>query len=391
MKVLIIDPVGGISGDMLLAGLMQLGCPQGHLEEVFGRLDLGSYVMHAEDMHISGISCRHIHFDIPESVHGRNYAVIRDDILPRLPDAIRLRAGRIFEALAGAEACIHGVAPDEVHFHEVGAVDSILDIVGIAVALESLSVEAIYTRPVPLGTGQVDSQHGLLPVPAPATARLLEGFSVRFAGPASEIATPTGAAVISALALKSEPPSELIIKAAGYGCGTKRFENWPNLCRVMLCETSSQDQTERTFKVEADIDDMMPEDAVAALDRIMDAGARDAGINPRIMKHGRPGFTVSALCDEEDLRDVLTSFLLHTSTIGVRYHPVERMVLPRRQYKVSTGYGEVSIKEVVLPDGTRRTKPEYTDLYDISCRSGISMSLLRDEVKRVMREIDQEL
>ncbi|HVN72428.1 MAG TPA: nickel insertion protein, partial [Desulfomonilia bacterium] len=190
---------------------------------------------------------------------------------------------------------------------------------------------------------------------------------------------------------KGELPHELIIKAVGYGCGAKRFKNWPNLCRVMLCEMESNAQTERIFKVEADIDDMMPEDAVAALDRIMDAGAKDVGIHPRIMKQGRPGFTISALCKEDNLKDVLSAFLMHTSTIGVRYHLVERLILPRHQYKVSTRYGEVGVKDVIMPDGTIRAKPEFSDLYEISCRTGISMNLLRDEVKRVMQENKQEV
>lgn len=385
MKVLIIDPVGGISGDMLLAALIHLGCPQAYLEEVYGHLDLGRYSMQVTGRDISGVSCMHLHFDIPESDHARTYAVIRDGILPRLPERIRDTAGRVFEALARAEALIHGVPLDEVHFHEVGAVDSILDIVGIAAALDRLGVDAIHTRPVPLGSGQVDSRHGRLPVPAPATVNLLEGFPVRFAGPPSELATPTGAAVISALARKEEPPDALLIRATGYGCGTKRFEGWPNLCRLMLCEASAHEDADRVYRVEADIDDMMPEDVVDAVDRILEAGAKDAGITPRIMKRGRPGFTVSALCDPDDLRDVLSAFLMHTSTIGVRYQVVDRLVLPRRLYKVATPWGEVGVKEVRLPDGTPRTKAEYADLHEISKRTGLSVAAIRAEVDRVMK------
>lgn len=390
MKMLIIDPIGGVSGDMLLAGLIHLGCPCGYLEEVFGRMGIGQFALHATSQSVNGISCMHVRFDIPTTDQGRTYTVIRDTILVKLPEAIRVTAGRVFEALARAEAEVHGCPMEEVHFHEIGAVDSILDIVGISAAFDYFGVQDIYARPVPLGSGMTGSLHGKIPLPAPATVKLLEGLKVRSSTVQAELTTPTGAAVISALALRAEPPSEIIIKKAGYGCGTRKFENWPNLCRVMLCETDTSSQPERMYKVEADIDDMMPEDASAALDRIMDAGARDAGITPRVMKHGRPGFTVSALCGEEDLKDVLASFLMHTSTIGVRYHLVDRIILPRRQYRVSTQYGDVSIKEVVLPDGTCRSKPEYGDLHEISCRTGIPIPALRDELQRLMHEGPQD-
>ncbi len=390
MKIAIIDPIGGISGDMLLGGLIHLGCPVEYLEDIFSKLTIGPFSFHTKPDSINGISCIHTRFDIPATDHGRTYAAIRDEILVMLPDAIRRRAQKVFEVLARVESEVHACPIEDVHFHEIGAMDSILDIVGISAAFVFLGVEMIYTRPVPLGSGLTDSLHGKIPVPAPATVKLLEGMKVRPSTIAAELTTPTGAAVLNALADKGEPPPEIIIKSAGYGCGTKRFENWPNLCRIMLCETDPAARSERTYKVEADIDDMMPEDVVAALDRILDAGAKDAGITPRIMKHGRPGFTVSALCEEDYLKDVLSSFLMHTSTIGVRYHLLERLILPRRQHRISTRYGEVSIKEVDLPDGTRRSKPEYTDLYDISCRTGIPISALRDEVQRIMRENEQE-
>ncbi len=306
--------------------------------------------------------------------------------LARLPDAIRRKAEKIFEVLARVESEVHDCPMEDVHFHEIGATDSILDIVGISAALDFFGVEAIYTLPVPLGSGLTDSLHGKIPVPAPATVKLLEGIRVRPSAIEAELTTPTGAAVLNALAEKGEPPAEIIIRSVGYGCGTKRFENWPNLCRIMLCETDSGAHSERTYKVEADIDDMMPEDAVAALDYIMDAGARDAGITPRIMKQGRPGFTMSALCDCTRLEGVLEAFLVHTSTIGVRYYAIDRRVLPRREYKVATRHGEVGIKEVILPDGTLRFKPEYRDLHEISRSSDLTMAALRREIEQLMRE-----
>lgn len=384
MKVLVIDPVGGISGDMLLAGLIHLGCPASFLEEVYACLDLGPYTIHVSPDSVGGISCMHVKFDIPPTDQGRTYAQIRDHVLAGLPGEIMNTAGRVFEVLARAEAEVHGVALEEVHFHEVGAADSILDIVGIAAALVHLGVDRIHAGPAPMGGGSVDSLHGKIPIPAPATVKLLEGFPVRFAGPSSELTTPTGAAVISALADRADPQSDLVITKVGYGCGTRRFEDWPNLCRVVLCDADTDNESNRTFQVDADIDDMMPEDAALALEKIMEAGAADAGITPRIMKHGRPGYTMSAVCDDARLHEVLHAFLVHTTTIGVRYHMVQRQVLPRRQYRVATRYGEVGIKEVTLPDGSLRRKPESRDLEEISRRTGVALAVLRDDIRRIL-------
>ncbi|MGD0209764.1 MAG: nickel insertion protein, partial [Desulfomonilia bacterium] len=278
MKILIVDPIGGISGDMLLGGLVHLGCPTEYLEEIFDKLNIEPFSMHAKEDSINGISCIGLRFDIPESHEVRTYASIRDTILPGLPEAVRNTAEKVFQALAQAESEVHGCAVEDVHFHEIGALDSILDIAGIAAALDYLGVETLYSRPVPLGSGLTNSLHGMIPIPAPATVKLLEGIKVRPSPIEAELTTPTGAAVLKALAERGDPPEVLIIESVGYGCGSKRFDNWPNLCRVMLCDADTTLDSESIFKVEADIDDMMPEDAGAAQDRIMDAGARDVGV-----------------------------------------------------------------------------------------------------------------
>ncbi|HOJ13017.1 MAG TPA: nickel pincer cofactor biosynthesis protein LarC [Deltaproteobacteria bacterium] len=381
MKVLVVDPAGGVAGDMILAGLIHLGCPPGLVEESLDALGLGRCGLKVTRREEGGVGCLHVEFEANRDDEQRPYRRIRDVILPRLEPGPRDLAARIFEVLARAEAAVHGVEPEDVHFHELGALDSIFDIVGIAVALDRLGVSRLYTRPVPLGSGWVDSSHGRLPVPAPATMRLLEGFPVRFEGPPSEIATPTGAAVIAALASPLRRPPVLRVSGTGYGCGSKRFENWPNVCRLVLCEDEGSCGCERVFVVEADIDDMTPEDASSALARIMEAGALDAGFTHRTMKRSRPGYTIQAICPEGVLARVVESFVKHTSTLGVRYHAVERLALPRRVYGVDTPFGEISVKEAVLPDGTVRVKPEHRDLERISSRTGKSVLELRAEVE----------
>jgi pyridinium-3,5-bisthiocarboxylic acid mononucleotide nickel chelatase len=386
MNILIVDPIGGISGDMLLAGLIHLGCPAGYLEEVFGNMNLGPFRMHTKADAINGISCLGLTFEIPEYHETRTYASIRNEILPLLPEKIGQRAGKIFLALAEAEAEVHGCAVDDVHFHELGAVDSILDIAGISAALDRLDIHKVYTRAVPLGSGWVDSLHGKIPVPAPATVKLLEGMKVRFTPMEAELSTPTGAAVLKAMAERTDPPPDLVVRNVGYGCGSKRFPDWPNLCRVILCEGARERESLHGYLVEADIDDMPAEDMEAAMGRITDAGALDVTVTPRIMKRGRPGMGIKAICDGVYLQDVLKAILLHTTTIGVRYHAIERSILPRRLYTITTRYGEVTMKEVIAPDGSVRAKPEFGDLHEISRSKDIPMGEIRAEVARSLAE-----
>ncbi|HQG30940.1 MAG TPA: nickel pincer cofactor biosynthesis protein LarC [Deltaproteobacteria bacterium] len=390
MKILIIDPVGGISGDMLLAGLVHMGCPVDYLKDVLGRLPIDSFSLETSERSVHGIGALHLSFVCKEEQEERTYAAIRDGILSSLPDGIREKATAVFESLAEAEASIHGVAVEEVHFHEVGALDSILDIAGIAAAIEYFKVDAIFCRSIPLGRGMTKSRHGIIPLPAPATVKLLEGRQVRFTDIAFELATPTGAAVVAALAEERTIPSDIAVRAVGYGCGTREIEGWPNLCRTILGEAAPGEPGVRTYLVEADVDDMIPEDAEAALARLFDAGAKDAGLTPKIMKRGRPGFSIQAVCASGHLEGVLSCLLTHTTSIGARYYPVERRVLERTAYRIGTRFGSVGIKESVLPDGSKRFKPEYRDLAKIAEEQGIPVAVVRAEVERAMREYKGE-
>lgn len=384
MKVLVVDPLGGISGDMLAGALIHTGCPPSVIQDALGGLGLGGWSLEVRPEKVEGIECIRVHFSVEDQIRHRTLTEITKTFLARLAEGPRQWAERIFTSLADAEAAVHAIDRFEVHFHEVGALDSILDICAIAAAIDHLGVERVYTRSVPVGSGWVDTAHGRLPVPAPAVLKLLQGFPVRFEGPPDEIATPTGAAVLAALAEKDAAPSPLKVISAGYGCGAKRFKAWPNVCRTVLCETPDAYVNERAIKVEADIDDMTPEDASFALERIREAGALDAGVVQRIMKHARPGFTVEALCTDESLESVVRAFFAHTTTIGVRYHEVERVVLPRKTIIVETSVGEVRVKEVRLPDGSVRAKPEHADLRRISERTGVSVQEIRKEVERAL-------
>ncbi len=386
MRILVIDPVGGISGDMLLGSLVHLGCPVGYLEDMLRKLPVGDFTLETAPRSVHGIGALDLSFHCSHEHESRTYALIRDQILSVLPDAVRNRAGAIFLALARAEGQVHGVDVNEVHFHEVGALDSILDIVGIAAAIEYLCIGSVYCRQIPLGTGTTRSMHGTIPVPAPATVKLLEGRQVRFTDIPFELTTPTGAAVVAALAQPGGPPADLMIGSVGYGCGDREIPGWPNFCRCILCGTKSGESGQGAYMVEADVDDMNPEETEASLARLFEAGALDALLVPKIMKRGRPGFGFQVICEAEHLHGIVACLLTHTTSIGTRYHSIERTVLDRTSYTIGTRWGEVGVKESVLPDGSTRSKLEYRDLARISREQGVPVASVRGEVQRMIRE-----
>ena len=380
MKILIFDPVGGASGDMILASLIQLGCPISHIQSTLELLGLGKPIICLQDKKINGISCLKLGFDIYDEDTERSWANIRNIINSSgIVEGITKKALDIFGILASAEARVHGMPEGDVHFHEVGAIDSIFDIVGIAAAVDWFKPDAVYATPLPLSTGTVESRHGTIPVPAPATLLLMEGLPVKMTDIRGELVTPTGAAVIKALAVSVDLPV-FEIKGSGYGCGTKTFPRWPNMFRSILGETSAQ--TDQVYIIESDIDDMIPEDWDTAATRIKKAGAIDLCLIPCIMKEGRPGNLLRVLSGLDKLDPVSSAILLHTTTIGLRYYPAERKILERREFLLDTDYGKIRIKEAITPDGMLRHKPEYKDIKKLSEELKIPVQRLRQEIAR---------
>ncbi|MBM4270709.1 MAG: nickel pincer cofactor biosynthesis protein LarC [Deltaproteobacteria bacterium] len=382
MKILVFDPVGGASGDMILGSLVHLGCPLDYLKDSLNALNLGPFDIRVDFKKVHGIVTVDIGFIRGAHDEQRPYKDIKFLILgSKLEENIKERALKIFGCLAEAEASVHQVEMDEVHFHELGAIDSILDIVGISAAVEWFHADAVYATSIPLGSGMTETLHGKIPLPAPATIKLLEGMRVRFTGQEGELVTPTGAAVIKALA-RGPIHSDVIIKGTGYGCGDREFHGWPNLFRSILCEVS--DVRDHVFIIETDVDDMVPEEWEAAIERVYEAGALDVSLETRIMKRGRPGSGLRVVAGAGKLEAIISAIFTHTTTIGVRYFPVMRAVLPRDEFLIRTRYGDVSVKEVILPDGTKRYKAQYRDIQNMSKKHGISVSRLR-------REIDEEI
>jgi len=359
MRIAILDPAAGISGDMTLSALLSLGVPERWLQELPARLGVGDVGVAVRDVRRSGITCKQVEFTIPAQPHGRHVGeLVR--MVERAPvsDWVKERAIRAFQLVGEAEGKVHGVAPAKVHLHEVGAVDAVLDIVGAIEGFEQLGVEAIYNLPVAVGSGWVEAEHGRLPVPAPATAILLEGMEIAAGGPVGgEATTPTGAALLRVLSAGA-PPDRWRIAGSGWGAGQRDPEHYPNALRILVAETAAE--AARVVLLATDVDDMSPEYVEPLRQALGAAGALDVQTWPVQMKKGRQGFRVEVMAPAS-LADAVTAELFrHSTTAGVRRWFAERATLPRHQLTVRLDGVDVRVK--VLEQGGVRVKPEYEDV-----------------------------
>jgi uncharacterized protein (TIGR00299 family) protein len=362
MKVLYADAFAGISGDMTVGALVALGLPLPRLRDELQRLPLTGYTIAATARAVHGIRATRfdVHTVAPEHGH-RTFRDIRSMLEGgSLDPVVKRHALAVFTKLAQAEGRVHGVPPDDVEFHEVGAVDSIVDIVATAIGMAALGVERVHVSSLPLGSGLVPSQHGTLPVPGPATVELLRGFTTRPGDGEGELVTPTGAAIVAGLATPDAPP-EIRIEAVGYGAGQRTLADRPNLLRLVLGDSAAASASDALVVVETNIDDYNPEFYEHVMEQLFAAGARDVYLAPVHMKKNRPGIVLSVLCAEAEREPLSRIILSETSAIGLRYYPVRRLVLPREIRDVSTPYGTVRLKVAVSPDGREHVAPEYDD------------------------------
>ncbi|MBX6363051.1 MAG: nickel pincer cofactor biosynthesis protein LarC [Gemmatimonadetes bacterium] len=371
MRGLIFDPFAGISGDMVLGALVDVGLPVAWLEGFVASLGLEGVGVVVERVNRRGISCAQVRFELPhEHAHRHLRHVLEIVDATAAPAPVRARAAEAFRRLAAAEAEVHGTSIEKVHFHEVGALDAILDVLCAMAGVAELGVEACFTRPVPLGSGWVDIEHGRYPLPAPATLKLLDGVPARDSGLAGETVTPTGAAILATLTGGRRPPAEFVVRRSGFGAGTRDPEDRPNALRVVLCdvEPTSAD----LLLLQADVDDMPSEYLPPAQEALLAAGAVDATVASVGMKKGRPGHRIEALVPESALEDVLAALFRSTTTIGARYWRVERPALPRVEETVRWRGEPIRRKRVRLPDGTERSKPEYEDVVRAAAAVGMA-------------------
>jgi len=373
MTVLVLEPVGGIAGDMLLAALLQLGAPRSALEEGVEALGLPGVSLEAREVEVCGIRALQAEVRAPEEHRHRPWKEIRDLLgRARLPPKAAERALAAFSLLAEAEGRIHGVPTEEVQFHEVGAADSIVDTVGAALLLEALSPARIVALPPPAGGGIARSAHGPIPVPAPATLEVLRGRTLRPSGP-GERTTPTGAAMLAAWTEEADAVPELIVDRIGYGAGTRRWDDAPNLLRAILGRPAQEAGREAAWVLEANLDDLSPQLIASALESALAQGALDAWVAPLTMKKGRPGHLFGALVGEGARAAVEGEIFRQTSTLGIRATRVERRLLERELIEVATEYGKVRLKVGRLSGAVVNVAPEFEDCRQAAERAGVAL------------------
>ena len=381
MRLAYLDAFSGISGDMTLGALVDLGFPLDALRDVIATLGLADVTVDAEPIERSGIRATKVRVRVrgepPEhsgGEHGhRAYVAIRD-LLARstLPARVRADALAVFARLAEAEGRVHGVPSERVEFHEAGALDAIVDVVGACFGFAHLGIDAIHASSLPLGRGLVRAAHGPLPVPAPAVVELLAGRPVRLEDGAAELVTPTGAALVAALA-RPEPAPELRVAAVGWGAGERVLADRPNLLRILVGEPVIAPGSDTVVVLETTIDDLSPQVYEHVLERLLGAGARDAFLVPVMMKKTRPGTMLRVLADPPD-RDRLAAIVFaETSTIGIRWTTWHRLVLPREERTVGTPWGPVRVKIARAPDGTPNVAPEFEDCRQLAAAHGVAL------------------
>jgi pyridinium-3,5-bisthiocarboxylic acid mononucleotide nickel chelatase len=360
-RVLYIDCVGGVAGDMLLGALLHAGADPGAVERELGRLGVEGLELRSARVSRHAISCTHVTVHAAAGQPSRHWRSIRAQIDDAgLPPRARERAQEAFRRLAHAEARIHDTDPESVHFHEVGAVDAIGEVCGVALALEQLDVDRVVCSPLPVGRGFVKAAHGRLPLPAPATLELLRGAPLHGVDGDGELVTPTGAALVAALASGYGPLPAMRLEAVGYGAGTRDGAERPNVVRAIV-GVEEPAAGAAVSLIEANLDDLLPELAPDAAAACFAAGALDVWTAPAQMKHGRPGFVLSALTRPDDERAVATAMLRETSTLGVRIARLDRIELERESRTVEVGGEPVRVKVGRLDGEVVNLAPEHAD------------------------------
>lgn len=359
---------------MLLGALLDAGWPLERLQAVINALKLENVTVEATAVSKHNLAGTHINIVAPSAQPLRHPADLIEIIeKAELTSSVRTRSIEVVMALAHAEARVHGVPVKTIHFHEVGAVDTLVDIVGVIAGLEELGVDEIVSGPLPWSHGTIKIAHGLFPVPPPAVAALMEGVPVVGVDVVGELVTPTGAALVTKLSTSFGLPPAMTVARVGYGAGTRDWPDRPNLLRLVLGDRTANLEPETLTVLACNLDDMVPEWYGPLVETALKEGALDIWLTPVQMKKGRPAVVVEVLCRPLDALKLRTLLFRHTTTLGIRESSVKRWALPRQQRTVHTRYGEVRVKQGILEDGTFKFAPEHDDCVARAAEHGASV------------------
>jgi len=383
MRTAYFDCFSGISGDMTLGALIDAGLSIKELKSHLSKLPIDNYDITAKKVKKNGISATKVDVIVKGRQKERRLSDIRKIINnSSLDKTIKEKASSVFERLARAEARVHKTITNAVHFHEVGAVDAIIDIVGAVIGLHLLGIENICASSINTGTGFIRSAHGILPVPGPAAAELLKGIPVYSTDTKMELTTPTGAAIISTLSKDFGPMPRIDIKAIGYGAGTFNSPDMPNLLRIFVGEMKNPAKEENTILLETNIDDMNPQLYEYVMEKLFASGALDVYLTPIIMKKGRPATMLSVLSNRDDIKVLSDIIFRETTSIGLRVQEIGRIKVEREIKEIKTKYGKIRVKIAFDDKEMLGINPEYEDCKRIAVKKGIPLKKVMEEIKK---------
>jgi len=375
MKIAYLDCFSGISGDMMIGALIDAGFPIDELKRALQSLPLEGYTLEVtreERNHLFGTRFK-VNVSTKSHPH-RRFSDIKDLIRAgNLSPSVRDKSIAIFETIAVEEGKIHGCSPEEVHFHEVGAVDSIVDIVGSVLGMESLGIGTACASSLPLGSGFVETAHGRIPLPAPATVALLKGIPVHDSGLKEELVTPTGAALVKSLARSFGCLPAMVIEQVGYGVGSRNLADRPNLLRILIGQEQGAANEETIVILESNLDDTNPEWLGFLMERLFEAGALDVVFSPGYMKKNRPAVLVHVVAKPHQKDQLMGLLFSESTTLGVRFHYTQRRILERASAEVDSPWGVMKVKKVIRPDGSFQLLPEFEECRRIARERGLPL------------------
>jgi uncharacterized protein (TIGR00299 family) protein len=383
MKTLYFDCFAGASGDMILGAMIAAGVDPGYLRTQLSTLPVTGFDISFETVNRSGLSATYARVETAHEHKHRHLSDIEQIIEGSgLSDSVKQRAVQIFTRLAEAEARVHNEPVNHVHFHEVGALDAIVDVVGAAICFDALKIDRFVCSPLHVGSGMVKMAHGQFPIPPPAVAELLKGVPFYATDIKGELLTPTGAAIITTVCSEFGPIPQMTTEVTGYGAGTREYEHFPNVLRVLIGETEGDGATdERLWMLETNLDDASPQIIGHVMDRVLELGALDCFFTPVQMKKNRPGVLLSVLCSREEKSAVMKLLFTETTTLGVRSYEVSRRALERSIVRVETQYGSIDVKVAHLDGRVVNEMPEFEQCREAAAKAKVPLKIIEEAAR----------
>ncbi len=391
MRTLYFDCFAGASGDMILGALVAAGVSAQDLRSQLSLLNVPGFSVEIDTVDRSGLSATHARVLTQEEHKHRHLSHILKIIADsKLSEGVKSRASKIFTRLAHAEARVHNEPVERVHFHEVGALDAIVDVVGAAICFELLGIERFASSPLHVGSGMVEMAHGRFPVPPPAVTELLKGVPFYAGDIKGELLTPTGAAIITTVSDVYGAIPEMKVESTGYGAGSREYDKFPNVLRVLIGETQPEAKaTQQLWMIETNIDDLSPQILGHVMDRAFELGALDCFFTPVHMKKNRPGVVLSALCDEDKKEGIMHLLFTETTTLGVRSYEVERRALERSVVRVETQYGPIDVKVAHLQGRAVNAMPEFEQCKLAAAKAGVPLKVVEEAARLALAKLKE--